>query len=341
MVLSIIRMVSAPISTFSSIIIMVMICRSPTKLSTTRDRLLFGLSISDMIFSIAVSLGTIPMPRQTPNVWIPMGNFTTCEIQAFLITFSGTVAPCYNAGMCIFSLLKVTFNMDDNKIRTKVEPFLHIVPFIISLSTCIYCTVKNYFNPAIAICTLIDYPFHCSRMPNVPCERGENLFEDWGIIIYGLAPFFLVPLIIIISMGVICMTVWKQERKLKNYSQELDQAITTTDNESLMKSKTVMYQGLAYSGAWLIYTIFPLIQLMCWIAGRPSGFLLNILIAIFSPLQGFFNLLVFLFPRIRATCQSETGCSLFRTFISVVQGENRTRRPNGIKRRGVLGANRV
>ena len=76
-----IRMVTASISTISSIGLIILLSRSENKFTTTPNRLLLGLSIADIMSSVAFAFVTLPMPVGTWNAWITLGNTTTCEIQ--------------------------------------------------------------------------------------------------------------------------------------------------------------------------------------------------------------------------------------------------------------------
>ena len=66
----------------ASLTIIVMIARPSVKLSTTYHRLIFGISVFDLIQSLTQASSSLPMPAGV--IWDAIGNSTTCDIQEFL-----------------------------------------------------------------------------------------------------------------------------------------------------------------------------------------------------------------------------------------------------------------
>ena len=134
------------ISTFASITLTVSILRSNQKLSTVYRRLIFCLSVFDVIQSISQGISSLPMPKG--SIWGAIGNDATCDIQGFFISasFCGTVL--YSLSLTVYFLLVVKYDMPEAKIKKYVEPFLHGVPIVYSLvaATFLYYNKKNEFR---------------------------------------------------------------------------------------------------------------------------------------------------------------------------------------------------
>ena len=76
-VYSIVQITSATVSILASATLIIMICRSHQKLSTPFHRLLLGLSIADIIASLAMSFASTLSPPDHLG-WNGFGNMSLC-----------------------------------------------------------------------------------------------------------------------------------------------------------------------------------------------------------------------------------------------------------------------
>ena len=83
-----------------SLFVMVVIYRSPTKLSSVYHRIMFGMASMDLLASIAMSLSTIPMPADQiyPFASESFGTVRTCEAQAFVFLLGNYGSKLYFVG---------------------------------------------------------------------------------------------------------------------------------------------------------------------------------------------------------------------------------------------------
>ena len=124
---------SGGLSVLSSLLIIYVILRGNTKLSTVYHRILFGMSCADVVGSTAMALTTLPMPRVDPDVLIDsfgkrIGTDRTCRAQGFLVFFGLITMFGYNAMLCIYYAFVIGFKMKEVTIKKRVEPFLHLLP---------------------------------------------------------------------------------------------------------------------------------------------------------------------------------------------------------------------
>ena len=75
-------------------------------------------------------------------------------------------------------------------------------------------------------------------------------------------------------------------------------------NKSGKQSRAIMNRALSYSLAFFFTYLFPIIISIRTHSGLESGPTLSILARIFFPLQGFFNFLVFIHPKVVHTRKS-------------------------------------
>ena len=95
----------------------------------------------------------------------------------------------------MYYLAVVRYRKSDDYIRDRIEPFLHIVPAVISVVTCITLLVKhNYNDNGGGSCFKAVYnPPHCEgyedgQIPEgfkIPCGRGR----DGAVLFYYIVMF--------------------------------------------------------------------------------------------------------------------------------------------------------
>jgi len=130
------------------------------------------------------------------------------------------------------------------------------------------------------------------------CDSEETCIRGWNGGIYVLAFFYglLWPALIyvIITQVIIYRGVRSLERRADSFSHSARLSARTYD-----KSRRVMVQSLLYVGALLFTYIGPtILRLTTIISDTPVNYALFIFVAIVVPLQGVWNCLTYLKPRI-------------------------------------------
>lgn len=102
---------------------------------------MFGMSIADILGSIAMALTTLPMPRDgVPDFgWVGtrIGNRDTCTIQGFFFLTGFVCMFGYNMTLCLYNTLAIVYRMREHNIVKYAEPFFHIVPVGMALGMAI------------------------------------------------------------------------------------------------------------------------------------------------------------------------------------------------------------
>ncbi len=228
-VVAIIRHILGPLSILSSGIIMWHILHSHLGLSTTYNRLVFGLCCADIIASLAHSLSTSAIPKEM-NYFIPYarGNVSTCEAQGFFFYLGFQCASMYNCAICFYYLAIIKYNKTDEFIKRKLEPWFHIsivVPFVTSVT---FLFLKA-FNTMHTVCFhTTNQPPHCIGREegylvegfSIPCGRGAQnkggVLSSLNILAHSMV-LGLPPAVIICTMSMMYISVWKVERKMTKY----------------------------------------------------------------------------------------------------------------------------
>ena len=294
-IFSIAQMASSIISFLSSLLILVIIFRSHKKLTTTINRLLLGLSISDMISSFARAFVTLPSPPTHELVWIDgIGNMALCRTQGALFTIGSTASPLYNCSICIYYLIEIKFTQNVT-VMNRIERYLHAGPILISMIWCISLLAIDAMYPFFTHCFVSAYPFLCENDWTTNCEEGIEYKDVPALFIILIFFQIVIPVIIIGSMILIYREVAAQEVRMRRFSFTVRRSSRAVLNRIAARNRAI-----AYSAAYLLtafwFFVMTMITLISEITSIPRW--LSIVHYTFAPLQGFFNLTVFLQPRV-------------------------------------------
>lgn len=129
----IITTVSSIISVVSSLCTIFIIFRSQLKLRSVYHRIMFGMSISDVLGSLAMGLTTIPMPTDMVYAYpFSFGTYTTCRFQSYLYLLGSVGSLVYVTGLCLFYYCLLKKQMSDKKI-VKVEIIIHVFAMVLAV----------------------------------------------------------------------------------------------------------------------------------------------------------------------------------------------------------------
>lgn len=95
------------------------------KLKHVYHRLLLVYSCIDIVVSFNYALSSLVVPQSTPNTFGAMGNRQTCAASGFFLQFSMSLG-LYSAFICTYYLLIIRYNVREETIATKIEPFIHL-----------------------------------------------------------------------------------------------------------------------------------------------------------------------------------------------------------------------
>jgi hypothetical protein len=116
-----------------------MILRGRKKISSTHNRLLLCMSGVDILNSAALAVSASAHNEA-------QGNKATCTAQGFFITL-GFAVPLYNAMICLYYMAIIRFNLKDDVISTRYEPWMHTVALMLPLTFAIAAASFGDFRP--------------------------------------------------------------------------------------------------------------------------------------------------------------------------------------------------
>ena len=182
---SILRTVSAIISIIASSTLIWMISRSEKGFGSTQNRLLLGICISDIIFSISFSFCNLTAPASDAYMtWNAKGNMATCEAQGFLTFLGFSSMMFYHSSLNIFYLMVLKYEKSTKHIQTNIEPFFHGIPIVLGLIFSIVTLVNgnlNHGGNGICNASINKLPHCIGYQPGdirdgfeIPCYRGND-----------------------------------------------------------------------------------------------------------------------------------------------------------------------
>lgn len=296
--------------------------KSDSRLNSCYRRLVFGMSLSDVVSSSVFTLCMVPRTTQL-----------ACSIQGFLFHIGVTTTPMYNASLCIYYVISIFFERPEYWIKKRVEPFLHLIPICWNVFAAIFLIASGCINDVGPICWVGSKPLDCMEDPNIECERGAKAAQ-YRYIFVGYQTFINF-FIIIIAMIMLCVKVAKQERKMSetvaigrlsdatasedSLTNHRQKSITLEAYRNPPRNRTserkVVKQAAVFVAAYFFPFLFPSVHYFYKsFAGRRS-FALWITMSFFMPLQGFFNAIVFIRPRVIKLRQKNPDLSFSKLLL--------------------------
>ena len=225
------------VSFVASMCLVTHILRSYEGLKSTYHRLVFGLSIYDIMSSLGYALSSAMVPKEM-NPFTPgaIGNWSTCSAQGFMIGVGTCGTGLYNCSICLYYLAVIKYNKKDTYIRKTLEPLFHGLAITIPIVYGSLVLSVNAFTPLIGFCFITNPDVkdminpHCwfyadGETPEgftKPCGHGS--FEDHPII-YILAiqvlsagtTLILTPVTISVAMTLMYICVVRVEKNIMKY----------------------------------------------------------------------------------------------------------------------------
>ena len=245
--LHIIPVITGSISFVSSGTIAVMILKCKDSFSYPFRRLIFGLSIADVIQSGAMMMGPLSLPKEYDTLHWANGNQFTCDLQGFALHIGFAGVPMYVLSLSVYFLSAVKYNINDKKFSEKIEPYLHAISVIWTIAGGIACWVTGVFNVMSSgnVCWYTPFPDNCVTNDDIECIRGEKAFTfGW---IFGGSNAITLFGIIFCLVGV-CRTVINQEKRNARWSVARV-SMQSSENESglMRRLSSALYASLRRS----------------------------------------------------------------------------------------------
>ena len=247
------------------------------------------------------------MPSDTIETVGAIGNNFTCKTQAFLVVGPGMSVPIYYSLLSVLSYVAIKNDFDEKKYK-KLEPVIHVISITIPLALSTTGLIFGFYHPAGAWCWVDSHPFNCELDRNIDCEIIVHRYYRSAF--SSIALFF--------GSGMILMTMLiyyevKKQEKTNNSS---------TVAYSPTKSRIVLLQCGLYLIVCVISYFGSYVARMIQWKQRRVIYPLHMVSTILITLQGFFNMVVYLFLRNTAKNRSIVHNAPFRSMDTMSNSRN-------------------
>ncbi len=220
---------SGSVSFLSSSLIAIGIMKSGG-LNSPYRRIIFGISVSDMMQSASIIIGPFVVPSATPKSIAPwaIGNSHSCRAQGSYLIFAYGATPMYFLGLCLYTTLKIKCNISNESFSQRIEKPMHIAIIFLNLSVCVFGLVTKGIN-SIAVgtfCWFAAFPTGCRQNPSVYGECDTNTAAWYiyynpifGGYVFGLPAVCLIG--ILCCMGTVCWHNMKSTRRSALWGREI------------------------------------------------------------------------------------------------------------------------
>ena len=125
------------------------------------NRLLLGLSVSDVLSSLLLFLGAWPMPADSlhsASLHANLGNQATCDAQGMGLQVFYFSSIYYTACLSLHFLLYVKYQWTEQQLTRRAEPYMHVACWFLPLMTALICFAFDMYNPTAFFCYVVTYP---------------------------------------------------------------------------------------------------------------------------------------------------------------------------------------
>ena len=292
-------------------------------------RTLLAMTIADLFFSLPWLLGSWLFPKG--DGWQALGNLATCQFEAFVFQVGLMATPLFNVTYSIFTLLMLRFEWTDAHLA-RAEPWVYGIVSLLSFVTAIVPVPLELFNPGYRVCWFGPYPIDCH---DDDCERGGAIADQLAFA-FVVFPAWLCIGLAIMAVAMIYLAVRHLETRLLRYAsgrrpgtEMVDTSERSTASVRRDRSRAVGIQAIWYISAFLLTYALDFISYVLWTFYDRYSDALDFFAYILFPMQGCFNLFIFL--RSRSELSTSLGRWSRRLLFCQCRGETQSTAPQGVE----------
>lgn len=284
------------------------------KLSSTYQRFLFMLSVVDILNSLFLMIHRFLVPN-SPDFYWAFGTDGTCSMAGFVLHFGSLSVAMYNCFLSIYFFFSIQSSPKREKLPEDVigiwEWIAHLSCFAVpaGIAGAALGTGNIDLDDSFGVCTIHSYD--CIDTPNDPdCSdpwpNGNSYPNDMGLFYWIWVGALLAALLASI---VATLMVYLKVRSMLSGGQ----ADGSLGDEMKQRLQAVSTQAFLYTFIILNSFFFLYLAYAVQKDGRPL-FALQLLSALFFPIQGIFNCFVYIRPRFQMLKMMYPEDSMFVVF---------------------------
>ncbi len=354
------QIVAATVSFIASLLMIIMIARSKTSSRTEQvvdaantddarmipsafilssspyHRIIFGISFSDTLSSLAVALGPFALPSNVAQARWGIGNNFTCTVDGLMAVLGILNTAWYAFILSFFCLCKVKFSMTNDDFSRKFEWKLHFIIIVHNLVIIVLGLVTQVFNPLFHgnFCIISNTPTGCIQSPEIYGECDTTIFKYVPILsnmTFVFANAVCLPGIII-CMSMVCWHAMVTTKSLRKNDKESIVDIGNQEDTLVQIAKRsaasivrrcrmefFIQAGLYVLGYMLTNTFVLITHIHFMVSNQEVGDVFNFIAAATFPLAGLFNILIYTRPKVVMFRKQHPRYSWMRALVLVVK----------------------
>ena len=169
------RCIEAGISASASTLLVLFILFSEKGLENPYSRIIFGLSLGDILQSLGMLISPFAAPSNPGHIF-GVGSVESCDAVGFFFVVGSLVVPWYTLFLTFYFLKRVKYKVSPTDFAKREEKWLHIIIWMYSLLVGIYAVAKGLINPSKggSFCYITAAPQGCEKKEDLECVRGEG-----------------------------------------------------------------------------------------------------------------------------------------------------------------------
>lgn len=163
----------------------------PRGLRTPYRRIIFGISVSDILQSIALATGPWAVPSYIEHSF-GIGNDATCAINGVSLTIGSTAMHYYVCLLCFYFLCKLKYRMTDQEFYRKYEVKAHVFIALLCFTCSTIGVAFGAYNTVLfRTCCFYATRSHGCRFTDEACDVvGIKVVDAMNIVTVYITFFF-------------------------------------------------------------------------------------------------------------------------------------------------------
>lgn len=306
------------LSAISSCVIIFIVWRSIPKLSISYHRIMFFMSVGDVIHSTCLALSTLPMPRDMIYTQFEapyIGTNATCRAQAIGQLYSHTFTYMQSIVLSIYFYCAINGRVKERNMNRKLELFLTVLTFIVPFIP-ILCSIMrfDYLNasPDLPFCGYNPSPYWCGAFPEeAACSHYDDLdmYQFMAKVVHRV--FLWVVLLFAFGLIILIRFRYRSIRKEEMSDKSSDEVILRRSSQESRVDPESFQPTASEARAMFLLAVGYFICLLITMSGFTVRTILisksfdkdyyhqdhrasSIYYLATRPLQGFFNMILFI-----------------------------------------------
>ena len=261
------------------------------------NMMMLFISVVDIITSFFVYFMSSWMVPP-PTLIYAAGTTATCTAQGFFNTFSLAYFSTAYTQLAVLYWLIVRHGWTKKQMEKKrIRLSFLLPPLLVALCFSVPPLFFQLYNPFNYTCFITTFPGNCNDA-DIPCTRG-SIRSQYVSVIMLFGYMLLGNTAVIVFVGLLIFTIYKQEKKSDSY-------LTEGQEKNRNNTRSTAWQGVRFSAAfffpYIIYYVNFVLSLesvggMTVVFSDAANWFAMYWLAIVTPLLGAFNSVVYFYPR--------------------------------------------